>query len=175
VETFELDGSPVRVGWRRGRSALELVEDSGEVTGISAGTVEPVPGGWRVVVEHDGLSVAHEVLLRGDRVDVESPAGHFGLTRVPRFVDPADVVAQGSLLAPMPGTVIGVPLEAGTPVTAGQPVLVLEAMKMQHTITAPSDGVLSEIAVSPGQQVSAGEVLAVVTEPDPSDPEGDTT
>ena len=85
------------------------------------------------------------------------------LRAVPRFVDPADVVAQGSLLAPMPGTVIGVPLEAGAEVTAGQTVLVLEAMKMQHTISAPTDGVLSELAVAMGQQVSAGEVLAVVT------------
>ena len=83
---------------------------------------------------------------------------------VPRFVDPADVVAQGSLLAPMPGTVIGVPLEAGAQVTAGQTVLVLEAMKMQHTISAPTDGVLSEIAVAVGQQVASGEVLAVVTD-----------
>ncbi len=54
-------------------------------------------------------------------------------------------MAQGSLLAPMPGTVIGVPLEAGAEVTAGQTVLVLEAMKMQHTISAPSDGVVSEL------------------------------
>ena len=68
---------------------------------------------------------------------VDSPLHSVRLREVPRFVDPADVVAQGSLLAPMPGTVIGVPLEVGAEVTAGQPVLVLEAMKMQHTISAP--------------------------------------
>ena len=79
----------------------------------------------------------------------------------PRFVDPADVVAQGSLLAPMPGTVIGVPVEDGAEVTAGQTVLVLEAMKMQHTISAPTDGVVTDL-VAVGQQVAAGDVLAVV-------------
>ena len=88
--------------------------------------------------------------------------GSVQLRVVPRLVDPADVVAQGSLLAPMPGTVIGVPVSEGAEVTAGQPVLVLEAMKMQHTINAPSDGVVSDL-VAVGQQVAAGEVLAVVS------------
>ncbi len=103
-------------------------------------------------------------------VYVDSVIGSVHLVAQPRFVDPADVVAQGSLLAPMPGTVIGVPLEAGAPVTAGQTVLVLEAMKMQHTITAPVDGVLSEIAVSVGSQVASGDVLAVVTAPESVQP-----
>ena len=94
---------------------------------------------------------------------VDGPLSSVRLREVPRFVDPADVVAQGSLLAPMPGTVIGVPLEEGAEVTAGQTVLVLEAMKMQHTISAPTDGMLTEVAVSVGSQVAAGEVLAVVT------------
>jgi propionyl-CoA carboxylase alpha chain len=107
-------------------------------------------------------------------LSVDGPLSSVVLREIPRFVDPADVVAQGSLLAPMPGTVIAVHLEAGAPVTAGQTVLVLEAMKMQHTITAPADGVLSEIAVSVGHQVAAGEVLAVVTEPEQDHPsEGD--
>ena len=82
----------------------------------------------------------------GDRVDVDHAAGHVALTRLPRFVDPADQVAEGSLLAPMPGTVIAVRVEAGATVTAGQPVLVMEAMKMQHTITAPTDGVVTDLA-----------------------------
>ena len=108
-------------------------------------------------------------------VEVDSRMGSLHLRVLPRFVDPADVVTPGSLLAPMPGTVIGVPLEEGAEVTAGQTVLVLEAMKMQHTITAPTDGVLSELAVAMGQQVSAGEVLAVVTDPNQADPEQTAT
>ncbi|MEO7352048.1 MAG: biotin carboxylase N-terminal domain-containing protein [Marmoricola sp.] len=104
---------------------------------------------------------------------VDGPLASVRLRETPRFVDPADVVAQGSLLAPMPGTVIDA-LEAGVEVMAGQSVLVLEAMKMQHTISAPIDGVLTEIAVAVGHQVAAGEVLAVVT-PDSAEPDqGDT-
>jgi len=166
IETFDLDGTEIRVGWRDGRGVLEFVDpnggSSGEISGATAALPEPVPGGWRVLVEHDGIARPHEVVVRGDKVDVEAPSGHLALRRVPRFIDPAEQVSAGSLLAPMPGTVIAVPVESGAAVEAGQTLLVLEAMKMQHSISAPADGVV-EIAVRVGQQVSAGDVLAVVS------------
>ena len=87
--------------------------------------------------------------------------GHVRLTQVPRFTDPADAVASGSLLAPMPGTVVKVAVADGQDVAAGDVVLVLEAMKMQHSVTAPSAGTVT-VNVSTGQQVASGEVLAVV-------------
>jgi propionyl-CoA carboxylase alpha chain len=95
---------------------------------------------------------------------VDGPAVSARLCEVPRFTDPADAVASGSLLAPMPGTVVSVKVAAGAEVAAGDAVLVLEAMKMQHTVTAPHDGTVTEINVEPGAQVAAGEVLAVVEE-----------
>ena len=110
------------------------------------------------------MRTTYDVTLSGDTVDVDSPHGHVRLTRVPRFVDPADAVASGSLLAPMPGTVVRVAVEAGQSVGAGDPVLVLEAMKMQHTVSAPYAGVVAEINVKTGAQVASGEVLAVVEE-----------
>jgi propionyl-CoA carboxylase alpha chain len=64
----------------------------------------------------------------------------------------------------MPGAVVSVAVEPGAQVAAGQPVLVLEAMKMQHTISAPHAGTVTEIDVAPGSQVAAGDVLAVVEE-----------
>lgn len=117
-----------------------------------------------VTLETDGVRTTYSVAVNGAAVDVDSPRGHVRLTRVPRFVDPAEQVASGSLLAPMPGTVVSVNVEAGQAVTAGQPVLVLEAMKMQHTVKAPTDGVVAQIDVKAGAQVAAGEVLAVVEE-----------
>jgi propionyl-CoA carboxylase alpha chain len=162
VETFDFAGTEVRVGWRRTQAGLELVDLYGEAEGVRVDRIEPIDGGCRVVVDHDGLRVPHDVFVRGARVDVESAAGHLALVRVPRFVDPAEHVHAGSLLAPMPGTVIAVQAGSGATVEAGQPLLVLEAMKMQHTINAPGGGVL-EVAVQVGQQVSAGDVLAVVT------------
>jgi propionyl-CoA carboxylase alpha chain len=95
---------------------------------------------------------------------VDGPLLSARLREVPRFTDPADAVASGSLLAPMPGTVVAVKVEAGAEVAAGDVVLVLEAMKMQHTVTAPHDGTVTEINVEPGSQVASGEVLAVVEE-----------
>jgi propionyl-CoA carboxylase alpha chain len=70
----------------------------------------------------------------------------------------------------MPGTVVTVSAASGARVEAGQPVLVLEAMKMQHTVTAPGAGTVTGLDVRPGAQVAAGEVLAVVV-PDPTDEE----
>jgi propionyl-CoA carboxylase alpha chain len=95
---------------------------------------------------------------------VDGPLLSARLREVPRFTDPADAVASGSLLAPMPGTVVKVVAQADQQVVAGDVVLVLEAMKMQHTVTAPHDGTVTEINVEPGAQVAAGEVLAVVEE-----------
>jgi propionyl-CoA carboxylase alpha chain len=99
---------------------------------------------------------------------VDSALGPVSVRRLPRFTDPADQVATGSLLAPMPGSVIRLGAEVGSTVTAGQPILWLEAMKMEHTIAAPVDGVLTAVNVEVGRQVEVGTVLAVV---DPA-PEG---
>uniref|UniRef100_UPI002B266A13 acetyl-CoA carboxylase biotin carboxyl carrier protein subunit n=1 Tax=Nocardioides sp. TaxID=35761 RepID=UPI002B266A13 len=165
VEVFQLGETEVRVGWQRGRRGPELADVHDEVSGVRLVSATPVArgtDGWRVAVDHEGLSTVHQVRLAGDRVDVDSPWGHLPLVAVPRFVDPADAVASGSLLAPMPGTVVKVAVESGQEVAAGDVVLVLEAMKMQHTVTAPTAGTVTEINVQPGAQVAAGEVLAVV-------------
>ena len=74
---------------------------------------------------------------------------------------PEKTALAGSLLAPMPGLVLRVLAEVGTVVTAGQPLLVLEAMKMEQTVTAPADGVVAELRAKAGEQVSTGQVLAV--------------
>jgi propionyl-CoA carboxylase alpha chain len=62
----------------------------------------------------------------------------------------------------MPGSVIRLGAALGERVTAGQPLIWLEAMKMEHTITAPADGVITQLDVTIGQQVEVGAVLARV-------------
>ena len=166
VATFDLDGTEVRVGWVGGRDGYRFADVYDEVHDARVTRVEhPAgPGGpLRVLVEHDGITRPFEVHLDGARVDVESPLGHVALTVVPRFVDPADQVPSGSLLAPMPGSVVRVAVQPGQAVSAGETVLVLEAMKMQHAVSAPYDGTVGEVAVAVGVQVAAGDVLAVVT------------
>ncbi|GLS01727.1 3-methylcrotonyl-CoA carboxylase subunit alpha [Brevundimonas denitrificans] len=71
--------------------------------------------------------------------------------------------SDGALRAPMPGKIVATPAKPGDAVTKGQPVVVLEAMKMEHALVAPFDGVVGEISVSIGDQVSADAVLATVT------------
>ncbi|MGH3171142.1 MAG: acetyl/propionyl/methylcrotonyl-CoA carboxylase subunit alpha, partial [Trebonia sp.] len=70
--------------------------------------------------------------------------------------------ADGTVCSPMPGTVLAVHAASGDPVTAGQPLIVVEAMKMEHTVTAPIDGIVTELVVKPGQQVQMDEPLVVV-------------
>ena len=77
--------------------------------------------------------------------------------------DEGIAAVDGPLTSPMPGTVLVVKAEQGDRVAAGAPLLVVEAMKMEYTIAAPVDGVLSELRVRVGQQVALHEPLAVVT------------
>ncbi|MFL6023442.1 MAG: biotin carboxylase N-terminal domain-containing protein [Marmoricola sp.] len=144
-------GEEITVEWFGGRDGYQV--DGLEVA--AAGTD-------RVVLVTDGVQATYLVAGAGDVVHVDSGRGSASFRAVPRFVDPAEQVSAGSLLAPMPGTVIAVQAENGSTVEAGQTLLVLEAMKMQHSINAPGDGTV-EIAVSVGQQVAAGDVLAVVS------------
>ncbi len=81
---------------------------------------------------------------------------------MPRFKDAAAQAGVGSLLAPMPGTVARVGVSVGERVRRGQPLLWLEAMKMEHVIAAPTAGMVEELPVARGQQVEVGSVLAVV-------------
>jgi propionyl-CoA carboxylase alpha chain len=115
-----------------------------------------------VTLERDGVRTTYDVAVTEDVVDVDSPTGHTSLRVGPRFTDPADAIASGSLLAPMPGTVVAVSVATGDQVAQGQPVLVLEAMKMQHTVTAPHAGTVTDLSAEVGVTVAAGEVLAVV-------------
>ncbi|CAM3947015.1 biotin carboxylase N-terminal domain-containing protein [Kibdelosporangium persicum] len=115
-----------------------------------------------VVLEVAGVRRAFRVAVYPGLVCVDSPLGPVSLTPVPRFTDPSAQTAPGSLLAPMPGTVVRVAVSAGDQVEQGQPLLWLEAMKMEHKIIAPATGTVTSLSVVAGQQVDLGAVLAVV-------------
>ncbi|MFE9505610.1 acetyl/propionyl/methylcrotonyl-CoA carboxylase subunit alpha [Streptomyces anthocyanicus] len=130
-------------------------------TGLTAEGVRVVHAGPdRVVLEADGVQRPFDIARYGDHVHVNTTR----LTALPRFPDPTTQHAPGSLLAPMPGTVVRVAegLTEGTTVQAGQPLLWLEAMKMEHRITAPVTGRLTALPAGLGRQVEMGALLAVV-------------
>ncbi|GGN72272.1 ATP-binding protein [Nocardia rhizosphaerihabitans] len=135
-----------------GHEGLELISATPERVVLA------VPG------ERGPVRRQFEIARYGDLVAVDSPLGPVAVRRLPRFTDPAEQVAAGSLLAPMPGSVIRLGAAEGDHVRQGQPILWLEAMKMEHTIAAPATGILSALNVTVGQQVEVGTVLAVVEE-----------
>ncbi len=153
------DGEEYEVRYRLTRGGL-LAEDHPEVR-LLRHTRD------RAVLEVAGVRREFEVAVYGDEVYVDSALGAVALTAVPRFPERGDRTAPGSLLAPMPGTVVRVAeVAVGDRVAAGQPLVWLEAMKMEHQITAPASGTLSTLQAAVGRQVEVGTVLAVVTQED---------
>jgi propionyl-CoA carboxylase alpha chain len=144
------------VAYRLTRDGL-VAEDHDDVALVSA-----VPG--EVVLDRGGVRLRFAVAAYGSRVHVDSVLGAVTLTPVPRLPDPAEQIAPGTLLAPMPGSVVRVAVSEGDTVERGQPMLWLEAMKMEHQILAPADGVVTALHAEVGGQVETGAVLAVVTE-----------
>jgi propionyl-CoA carboxylase alpha chain len=117
----------------------------------------------RVTLEADGVRYSFDVARAGDELWVGSELGSVHLTLIDRLPVPRRGAESGSLVAPMPGSVTRIAVELGAPVVAGQLVLVMEAMKMEHEIAAPASGVLAELRVLPGTQVNAGDVVAIIT------------
>jgi propionyl-CoA carboxylase alpha chain len=97
-------------------------------------------------------------------VHVATAAGQVTLSEVPRFPRTGLEDVAGATLAPMPGSVVALAVGEGDEVTAGQLLVTVEAMKMEHRITAPYDGTVTEVHVAEGDQVDAGAVLVVVDE-----------
>ncbi|MER7172258.1 biotin carboxylase N-terminal domain-containing protein [Streptomyces mesophilus] len=119
----------------------------------------------RVTLEVDGIRRDFEIhAYGGGDVHVDHGTHTWTLTPQPRFPEPERALTPGSLLAPMPGTVVRIAegLAEGDQVRAGQPLLWLEAMKMEHRIAAPAAGTLTALHVTPGRQVEPGTLLAVV-------------
>ena len=142
------------VGYRLGRGGL-IVDGRDDVRLVSMAPE-------LVELDIGGLLYRFEVAAYPGLTCVDSALGPVALQPLSRFADPASQAAAGSLLAPMPGVVARTGVEAGDQVTAGQPLLWLEAMKMEHVISAPVPGIVAELPVSAGQQVDVGTVLAVV-------------
>ncbi len=116
----------------------------------------------RQVVELDGRRHAVAVGFDGDRMRTSGAAGSLEWVRPRRFVDHDASAEGGGPVCPLPGTVIAVHVEAGDAVVDGQLLLVVEAMKMEHKITAHGDHVVGDVRFSVGDRVDAGDLLVVL-------------
>jgi propionyl-CoA carboxylase alpha chain len=149
------------VGYRIDRAGL-TVEGRDDVVLLSLAPE-------RVVLDVGAVRRVFDVAEYEGMVCVDSALGPVTLIPEPRFTDPAAQAGAGSLLAPMPGTVVRLAAMVGDQVRVGQPLLYLEAMKMEHAIRAPVAGVVAELPAGTGQQVEVGSVLAVVKPEEPAD------
>jgi acetyl/propionyl-CoA carboxylase alpha subunit len=172
------DASPaLPTGWRSVPSQLQRTAYDGVVVGYAFrrdGLVVEVDGQQLDVtlvaltpeivdVELEGVRRRIQVHQVGDTAYVDSALGSTVLVELPRFPEPGSGLVAGSLTAPMPGTVVRVEAEKGQSVSAGEVLVVLEAMKMEHAVRAPVDGIVDDVLVAAGQQVDDGAVLVVVT------------
>ncbi|MET9961925.1 biotin carboxylase N-terminal domain-containing protein [Streptomyces sp. NPDC006326] len=169
IRRYRVAGSEYEVRYRPARNGPpELVDHPGvRVLAAEPGLVTLEVGRVRRT-----FHVKHNSNTEGVAAEtyVDCALGAHTLTPVPRFADPRARTEPGSLLAPMPGTVIRVAegLAPGAPVTAGQPLLWLEAMKMEHRIVSPASGTLTALHAALGHQVEFGALLAVVQEEPPA-------
>lgn len=161
---YRLDRTGGLAEWSSTSAASGDSADGREAPDVAAepvvALVEATPE--RVVLDVDGMRCAYRVHRVGSAIFVDGPDGAASLAELPRLPLPTAEVAAGSLLAPLPGAVTRVHVQVGQRVSAGEPLLTLEAMKLEHPVLAPTDGVVAELPVPAGGQVQTGAVLAVI-------------
>jgi propionyl-CoA carboxylase alpha chain len=113
-------------------------------------------------IELGGRRTRAHVTRSGDQLIVQGPNGDVTFTERPRFTIPGAEDDEGGFIAKMPGKVIELRVAVGDHVSAGDTVLVLEAMKMEHPMRAHEDGRVTEVRVAEGDQVEVGTLLLVV-------------
>ncbi|MEG0676166.1 MAG: biotin/lipoyl-containing protein, partial [Comamonas sp.] len=142
------DGQTYQVGVGEGESRSEFAL---QWRALSDDRLELNWGGVRTVV------VVHAL---GEMLSIFTAAGSTQITEVDQLAHAAGGGHEGGrLTAPMPGKVVSFAVKAGEKVSKGQPLAVMEAMKMEHTIAAPSDGTVVELLYVPGDQVTEGAEL----------------
>ncbi|TDE25184.1 ATP-grasp domain-containing protein [Nonomuraea mesophila] len=129
--------------------------------------IDDAPGGVRLHVTLGGRTERYLCARDADTLWLGRDGASWALTRH-LIGDPGDrpgaaAAGDGAVRSPMPGTVLVVKAQPGERVGEGQPLLIVEAMKMEHTVTAPHDGTVTELAVRVGQPVDMDAVLAVVS------------
>jgi 3-methylcrotonyl-CoA carboxylase alpha subunit len=147
-EPVEIDAQAVGAGWR-------LRIEGRELFGSAALTAD-----GRLAVELEGVRSRASIVAQGDQLHVFTPGGRYQVERIdPLAIAGSEDEAGDVLSAPMPGKIVRQLVAAGDRVQRGAPLLVLEAMKMEHTIIAPRDGRVVAVRYAENEQVEEGAIL----------------
>jgi len=156
---FEFGGQHAKalLTYERGGSLHLAV---GEGAAQVAGALQFRALGQGVELEFAGQRTRVAVYAQGEVDHIFTPLGATQITAIDLLAHSGESAAEGGrLTAPMPGKVVSFAVKAGDKVAKGQPLAVMEAMKMEHTIAAPADGVVQELLYAPGDQVTEGAEL----------------
>ena len=160
-----------RIAFQRGDGAELVVEYVVERDRLTATTGARALAAEALEVEGDRARFILDGVLRvcrvnavGEMVYVNSAGGQSDLRERPRFVEPDAAAAAQGPVAPLPGAVVSVAVAAGERVTAGQTLVTLEAMKMEHRITAHTEAIVEQVLVKAGDKVDAHQLLVALRE-----------
>jgi len=151
-------GEEVEVSYALRRGGAEIAVAGAPLEGVHVHGLTPD----EVDLELAGVRRRYRVRRRGHVHHVNGPDGQLDLRELPRYPGAEGALAEGALVAPMPGRVIRLAVTEGAAVEAGSVVAVLEAMKMEHELLAPAAGTVAAVHVAEGDQVDAGAALAVI-------------
>ena len=165
------DAGLARFPWLDGERAVTVTAHFGPggyrldlPGGAIAATIESVDDG-RLAVTLDGVATSAMVVFLGDEATVFDRDGSRRLVLAdPLARSGLDTAAAGHLMAPMPGKLVQVLVKPGDTVEKGQPLVVLEAMKMEHTVKAPRAGTVAAVRYAAGEQVEEGTALVELAE-----------
>ena len=152
---FEYEGQEIKVEYSQKRNGQFSFSDD-KVAQIYSSDNESID------VMFDGKRHISKITSSKNNILVHMPYGDVMLNVKPKFTLPGLEVATGGLVAPMPGKVIDIKVKKGKKVKAGDTLVILEAMKMEHSIKAAEDGVVSELLISINDQVENGALLMIV-------------
>ena len=157
---FDFGGQHAKAWLTYGRSgALALRVGEGDAAVAGPLVFAPLADG-AIDLQFAGQRTRAAVYAQGETDHVFTPQGATRIEAIDLLAHAGDAQGEGGrLTAPMPGKVVSFAVQAGDKVTKGQPLAVMEAMKMEHTIAAPADGVVQELLYAPGDQVTEGAEL----------------
>ncbi len=152
---FEMDSELIEIYYKSNRDGSFTVDNKERVTLHHWSESE-------MDIEIDGMRTISSVTLDGDKLLVQCLGGNKLLIIQPRFKSSYEKEQQGSLVSPMPGKVVELIVNKGDQVKAGDNLLTIEAMKMNHIVKANEDGVIAELFVQENDQLDYGAVLMII-------------